>query len=1228
MKLENLDFGSLQSQKVPYPFIESVVLNDQGGISLDIQWCYYAPIVSGDKDIFDAYRSMLSTQLLIYTCDIGDSIQWLLEAEKIKIQGPFLKPDMSLHTLLGAVGKEVCPAPVKLAKGAFLPASATVYTAPDGTAIRKYSYTQTFKNIKATNKKGQVVAIDRVINLMGFVEVSADFGKVGLPFGKKNKSVLRYAYPFIIAKDGVVDFTYQAIQTTNSQLWVGGFSESNEEDEQGKTFGADRGLLTKLPKDLSDPNLSYVTISDPSVVTNFIGLTTGDYFQMDFSKSEFTQTVGGHSKLLQVGAGLKADGTVATTKSGEEVSYAQAQKGALKIATITLEKFFAADKLKKIESPISQMFFWDDTDPATINLAFTFSLTKFMNSGAFKFQNTGLNVYEDNIKEISLLRKKVAKNIAQKTTEDFMEETLFSLKSEDVKLSVQKGGTAATLLTFDKHVTWRWETFDCSLKGEQKSLWIVKDGTINKNYQYNYRLKITYDSKFLTNVRNQFIGANKAYNKFSALEKVIVYSKNYDSEYNRMTPNFVEKYGVTIKKTRKAFNDLFITLMKTEAGKTGKWNNNDDEQQLKFLDVVSNINKLLKVGATTTALTPSTFLILKEALGNSLQQIKNFSIAPSLTVKPLNKSSKPPDAAIKYYEFSAGPDAHGRIGFQKQPKLLLDYFENSSPPKSSYYPLYLDRNQIELLAKLEVAKFFGNTKILEGKETSKVVFPKTTFTPLSFTSGGKTINTLNQSSTTVSEFGTTDIEKNLIIVPAPRQITDLILSIQAGSPREYLGPSPTPGGASVGDSEASNASPTEKMINSQVSPLLDSLLVDGISIIDSTKAQNFTNPSSFSEHSFGSFFEGSSNPFDPKNETQDTADHESYQDLRKITTLYSLINQLGVNTYNQQISKFRDLVVNENIKKTVIPADDNTITSQYPPSYYALISNLPDISASPDFLDIQSRLINKEALTNEQTTMLILLLTNVVCVKLFHNGEWQPYDKIKNDQLPSTLLGRLELYSSGEATNLFFAEQRIVNQYFVYGNPLSGASTVALTLPDNYNAPPKCPPDWVAYSKGGEYVCKPDPTAAKCASDEEAVTLDSGKKICIKKVGVTSPKPVEVQLPPGSSGKGPGSSPSAQQGTGPAPKFGVTLQLSKNAADLFQDASLGKSTKKTKTSSTKNLFNEKGLGSSLLKKPSEVNSDPEQTMEKTKTTSSKEAFEKAVVIPVGDMSPPGDGFGY
>ena len=417
MNFEDIDIGSLRNQKVPYPIIDSIVLNDADQkISLDIQWSLYAPLVDSGKDIFDSYKQLLTTKVTLFTFDISP----MLNAPDFaaSTNGPFIKLDSTFEQMfkmfLGMTYKNntkttVAPQVLVGNTETLDDKKATLFSF-GGEKIRKFGYKASFSDMKPHHgwvvdpKTGKLSAPnfgeplggpDRIVDLMGVIEISADFSKGNLPFAitkakkcpfketsKKwckpselvpDPPTLNYAFPFVIAKNGDANFAYQTLQTTAQKIWTGPFTVTEENDIE---------TITKLPIDKQDPDLSFVTITDPNVISNFVGTHTGDFFQFDFNKPEFSQKAPaafkGYAGAVGTAMSFAADGTTA------------------------LVDYFDSQKVEKIESPLSEMFFWDDEDPNTLNLAFEFDVSKFMNSSAFDYQNTQLQFYADNIKRLSL----------------------------------------------------------------------------------------------------------------------------------------------------------------------------------------------------------------------------------------------------------------------------------------------------------------------------------------------------------------------------------------------------------------------------------------------------------------------------------------------------------------------------------------------------------------------------------------------------------------------------------------------------------------------------------------------------------------------------------------------------------------------------------------------------------------------------------------------------------
>ena len=954
MNFEDFDVGSLQNQKVPYPIIESIVLNDQDGISLDIRWSIYAPVV-GDKDIFDSYKSILSTQVVLFTRDISkETIHWLNE-KKLTQQGPFLKTSMTPPKIQNYYGGELGVS--KLYSSDFPFDGFTVFESTEGN-IRKYSFEDSFGYLKATDKNGKKIADDRIIDLMGFIQVTADFGKGNLPFPVK-ASALSYALPFVIAKGGTVDFTYQALQTNENEIWAGPFSVSPA------TALDPVETITKIPVDDRDPNLSFVTITDPTVVTNFVGMKTGDFFQLDFNSGVFGK------KLA----------------SKEE---------AVKFASVNLKDYFSSNKLEKIESPIGEMYYWGDVAPNSINLAFQFNIGKFMNSSAFKFTNTGINTYSGNIKALTILRRKIAKNIEEKYKEDFLEKELLSVNGQQLGYVFTDGAMGGFKTHPNKKTAiYTYDIYDASNgTGDLGLLFSIKDNTVDNNYKYQYRLKVTYDSKFLSEIQTPYEDAQAAYNEFSALEQIISITKFYNSDFERMTPLFVEQYEGILTKTQKAFNTLFLVLQGIIP-----------QQKINEIkSVIATINKLLD----PAIILPSTYLVLKEALQLSLEQVKNFSLASGLNIKPKQADSKGGSTAHKYYEFPNWVEA------TSTDRLMFDYFSDEQP-ESSANSMIITNAQIENLSKLEYAKYYGS---LDGVDDIKLV--RQSFTPLTFNFNKITVKTLDN----INLYSI--IETNL---------TNLILSTTAGSPQNY----------------------TQGAGTKNNSPLLRSLLDNNISVMDSTVSENFTNPTDFSKFSFIDFF-GNGDPFNKDDLPFSVGKKEVYQDLEALSTEYDFMMLLGKKTYEDAIKHFEKLTTESIQHAESLEIDEagniigNTTTTSLPISYFALNKGLPAETASPSILKIRSALSDTtKNLTLPQKIFLILTLTNVVYIQVLVDNKWQEYTEEVKKQIRSTyVLARLAFLQQDHVVNYLSSKQSIINEYFIIDTE-SKSSVASFEIPNNKN---------------------------------------------------------------------------------------------------------------------------------------------------------------------------------
>ena len=1074
MYFDDIDIGSLHIQKVPYPLIESVVLNDQDGISVEMRYCFYAPVDAEGKDIFDSYKHLLSTNVALYTYDASEDITDALEAGVqylghwgssvglggiISDEGPFVKMNKDgVKYFLPKRGEDS-----QHASPHQMFTQSTLYEY-GGQQYRKFTYTVEFKNLKAmeynapsklihyegkdeeepeyqlnpnTDKYEKIkkkpvpnsfIADDRVVDLMGFIQVSANLANGALPFAAQ-ASAIAYAFPFVIAKGGIVDFKYQILQTNDGKMWTGPYADvgqlspisyatANENPaappESGLTslvanhthdytideFGnglADSGLmpiynphsddtewaqhtheiknyiletmdghthelptteiLTKLPVPENDPGLTSAVVSDPAALSNFVGFGKGDIFDL-----------------------------------GENQDIVSNLLTANKIADMSFKDYFDSHKLEAMESPFSQIFFWDDTAPTTMNLAFMFDMGKFMKT-ALSFNN-GSNAYGLNIKSMSLLRKKVAKNISEKFTKDFLEETIWS----SWMTAGLKGLFSGQVIPqgTDKIVL---RGYDCSTAEIQKTIFVVKDKTVNKKYKYEYRVKITFDSKFGFDLSSSLVTVSKYLNKFAGLENVIMLSKFYDADFGRMTPKFVKEFGEILTQLRQSFNTLFVRLVGF-LGEDYVVNGKFDLAKLKNKEaffsaqqVASAVGKLLSVDpdAGTTVLTPGTFFIIKDLIQESLNQVKTFDIMPNVTQKIKGDSSEAPAISTNYYKLPSGPLADGStnysVGFDQPAHFFLDYFSKETPVKSSEsFAITLDKGQYETLQKLEIAKYLGNTGSY-GK-----INLRERITPLALTAGNASIQTLN--------------DDNIFILNESH-LTDFVLSMQKGEAKSYKAPT------------------QDTQVSAVISPLLDSLLKDGVSIIDSTREEAFTSPSDLSKLSFLDFFGGSGNPFNPKNEPEQ--DVSNYQDLQKLTTIYNFINQVGA-------QKFADYFGDEGglLRWMATPSSWSGWADVDVP-LYALGNEPTSFEASADLKSLYLQLDQGKKLSDGNSILSVLLFTNTVEMYVFMSNansnkgsSWQPYKEVKNNLTSPNVLARWQLTSG------FPLNQRIVDQYFIF----------------------------------------------------------------------------------------------------------------------------------------------------------------------------------------------------
>ena len=1049
MYFEDIDIGSLHDQKVPYPFIEAVVLNDQGGISVEMRYCFYAPVNADGKDIFDSYKHLLSTNVILYTYDASQNIKTALTTtysdKTISDEGPFIKMDAKGADWYFNPGED------SQHVSELEDFTQSVLYQYEGQKYRKFIYTVNFKNLKAMEfhpptkldpnpGDNTFIADDRIVDLMGFIQVSADLGAGSTPFAIKSPRIA-YAFPFVIAKGGIVDFKYQVLQTDQSKMWAGPYSAETVEEipkvastsldqqhtheytidefgngisdlyfnlistdpESGENIGTTHShningyeikpasmtgvasethvhqlpqfgseIITKIPADENNSNLTSVVVSDPIALSNFVGFSKADIFELGDNKKVV--------KNLQF---------------------------ASKLASTSFENYFDSRKLEAMTSPFSEIFFWDDTEPSVMNLAFMFDIGKFMQT-AMDFNN-GSNAYGLNIKSMSLLRKKVAKNIDEKFTKDFTEEIIWSSATTAQLKKILDGAVAFNT----EELALRG--YNCSTANSDKTIFVVKDKTVNKRYKYEYRVKVTYDSKFAGDMSSLLLPLIKSLDKFSGLENVIMLSKFYNSNFGRMTPKFVKEFGTTLDDLRQNFNKLFVVLV----GFLGEDYYNNIEAFLSAQQVAYTVGKLLSFdeNAGTTVLTPGTFFIIKDVIQQSINQAKTFAIIPNVNQKIKGASSKAPAISTKYYKLPSGPLSDGAtnysVGFEGPAHFFLDYFSKETPVKSTDgWAIQLDKGQLETLQKLEIAKYLGNANLYGEVKFQGI-------TPLALTAGKASIKTLN--------------DDNLFILD-DSQLTDFVLSMQEGTPKSYEAPG------------------NDTQINTRISPLLDSLLKDGVSVIDSTKEETFTSPTVFSKMSFVDFFGGAGNPFDPKNEAVE--DVTGYQDLKKFTTIYNFIAQLGFKNYTTQIKQFLKPIDGADIKPENLPVP-----------YFALAAEPNVDEASVPFRSLYLDLTLSGKLNDEKSMLAILLFTNVVEMWVYmpyadsnKGSSWRRYEDVKNNLTMPNVLARWQFvniydeYNTLSVSNLSL-NQRIADQYFIF-NTGNVSDKITFKIP-NIIAPPK-----------------------------------------------------------------------------------------------------------------------------------------------------------------------------
>jgi len=804
MNFDDLNKESLGLQKIPFPVIESIVLNDDDGISLDMRWSIYAPVTNG-KDIFQNYNDILTISAVIMTRDTTEETNKALESSKIKVKGAFLDfGQMNLGTSYEVYGgfywinNKLLESNRFGSPYSFKPEDATMIPSPEFGQIRKYQFSQTFKNLKMTEvinpKKPilapnniRVLADDRIINLNGFIEISADFSKATLPF-PVGKSRLTYAFPFTIAENGEINFSYLAPLTNQQEIWLGPIEAGTDEDGEV--------IIRKLPVRFEDPDLQLVRVQDPTAVSSFVGVKTGGYFQLDLDK-----------------------------KTLEQVNYT-------KNFSTNLADYFSSKKLDKINSPVSPVWCWGTNKKNSVNFAFEFDIKKFMNGDAFQYSGMGINVYEDNIKSIRISRRKIAKNIEEKFTEDFLEKEVVTIHDFIIKQAIIDGAAYFT----DKKINYTIYRADDS---NLKLLFVMQDNEVENKYEYKYSVKVIYDSKRLTALNNYFDMLQPLIAKFESLESVIFYNQFYDSDYDRMTDKFKMQY-------KKLFNDLadaFQAYLQylgevTHPPKPNKETKKFDNTFTAFMTLI-DVDTIL----------PSTYFILKDVLRESIEQGRKFLRDPSLNKKPKNKDSKPPKAPEKIYELS------GEVKVEGYNNISLNYLEKGTPTQYFITP-EIATPQLENLFILEYAKYNGSEKGFKEKP-----FTRKTYTPITINFNNQVIETLD--------------DDNLFNPPENQNITGILLS-------------------GINKSSVDYTQNTAKKAPSQLLQALDIANISVIDSTNSGKFQNTDNLSKMSFTDF--FSNGDPFSKNDQYKSVYTKKKENYQDLQNLTSQYSLVNAVGLST--------------------------------------------------------------------------------------------------------------------------------------------------------------------------------------------------------------------------------------------------------------------------------------------------------------------------------------------
>ena len=975
MNLDDLNKESLGLQKIPFPVIESIVLNDDDGISLDMRWSIYAPVTNG-KDPFESYRDFITISAVIMTRDVTEETNKALENSKIKAKGAFLDlGQMSLPTSFEVYGgfywlnNQLLESNRFGSPYSFNPDTAVMISSPEFGQIRKYQFSQTFKDLKMTEvidpKKPpsasnniRVLADDRIINLSGFIEITADLTKVSLPFPTK-ASKLTYAFPFTIAQEGEIGFSYLAVQTNQQEIWAGPIDTQVE--ESGEI------LVKKLPLRLEDPNLQFVNVEDPTVVSSFVGVKTGGYFQLDLDQGP-----------------LSVQG--AFDKLGNQLLWSR------KFAN-SFGDYFSSKKLDKINSPVSPVWCWGTNKKNSVNLAFEFDIKKFMNGDAFQYSGMGINVYEDNLKSLTILRTKIAKNIDERFTQDFLEKEVATIPDFIIKQAIFDGAAYFT----DKKINYTVYRDDRQTGGI-RLLITARDNTVEDSYSYKYSLRVVYDSKRLTALNEYFDTILPVLAKFESLESVIFLSQFYDSDYDRMTDKFKMQY-------KKLFDDLAsaLKLYYQYLGAVVKpLKSKELTAEQIFADLYDATVKTILTLIDVDTILPSTYFILKDVLRESVEQGRKFLRDPSLNKKPKNKDSKPPKAPEKIYELS------GEVKVEGYNNVSLNYLEKGKPTQFNTAP-EITMPQLQNLFELEYAKYHGESQTL----TTVNSFDNISFTPVTLNYNNKVFETLD--------------EANLFNPPENQDLASLILSMASDGEVDYV----------------------QNTAKENPAPLLQQLLSSNISIIDSSNRNKFLNTKDQSKMSFTDYF-SQGDPFNKQDKPKKfyVKKKNNYQNLQPLVSQYGLMTLIGLKKFKEVLKSVTPTTSDKAVAvdswtpaQHVLKIDMPTDTA--PPYVIDLQQKL--ISA------LNGDPINQESF--EKIIFAIMVLTNNVVIETLQDKGWTPLTSLDfNQNLGGTyVLSRFVFLKDELRENLTQFGASIINQYFVLDLGNSTKFVKAFSIPNNKN---------------------------------------------------------------------------------------------------------------------------------------------------------------------------------